>query len=250
MIKFVCLLSGGLDSTTTTPKGTLNISEQFYSLQGEGPSSGTPAVFLRLQGCNLLCKWPCDTVGIWKNGKPWRFEEIISNWKKQGWYDKLRSQQAHLVITGGEPVLQATNLIPFVMYLKKEGLFIEIETNATLLVPTLYDLIDQINASPKLATSGIPLNRRYNPEAISYLAKSKNAWFKFVVGGFKDIGEIHQTYLETHNISPLRVILMPEAKSRNELLKKEEEVINLCKQYGFRYSTRLQIQVWDKLVGV
>ncbi len=232
------------------PKGSIKVSEQFYSVQGEGATMGVPAVFLRLQGCNLLCKWPCDTIEVWKQGREWSFEEIVESWKKEGWWEKLISQEAHLVITGGEPVLQWKQLIPFVRALKDEGVYLELETNATLEAPGFYELIDQINASPKLKNSGVPLNKRYIPAVIEYLVGSNNCWFKFVVDSVGDLGEVFETYITARAIEPNRIILMPEATSREELIEKEERVIGWCKQYGYRYSSRLQIHIWNKLRGV
>ena len=70
--------------------------EIFYSLQGEGTRCGTPAVFLRLAGCNLACKW-CDTKHSWGNG-------ILCTEKQVA--EALAEYACHsLVITGGEPLL-------------------------------------------------------------------------------------------------------------------------------------------------
>ena len=58
----------------------LSISEVFYSIQGEGVTMGIPAVFLRLGGCNLLCKsdkWVCDTIEVWQKSKAIEFEDIL-----------------------------------------------------------------------------------------------------------------------------------------------------------------------------
>jgi len=61
----------------------IRISEHFYSLQGEGKTMGVPAIFVRLQACNLLCggygtqkdgklhdgaTWRCDTLDVWTKG--------------------------------------------------------------------------------------------------------------------------------------------------------------------------------------
>ena len=71
--------------------------EIFYSLQGEGTRCGTPAVFLRLAGCNLACKW-CDTKHSWGNGILCSVRDIAAH---------IRDYECGaLVITGGEPLLQ------------------------------------------------------------------------------------------------------------------------------------------------
>jgi organic radical activating enzyme len=109
-------------------KERLIVSEMFYSLQGEGPSIGHPAVFLRLAACNLECagfsyRAPetgehlgCDTKLVWKKGKPHTFEQIINEWQTQGWLEAF-TYGAHLVITGGEPLLQQEKVAAFASYL-------------------------------------------------------------------------------------------------------------------------------------
>lgn len=81
-----------------------NISEIFYSLQGEGYWSGTPAVFIRLVGCNLACPW-CDTPvpkEVLKMSLATIIEQVEELLSKSG---KNRSSVL-LVITGGEPTIQ------------------------------------------------------------------------------------------------------------------------------------------------
>ena len=77
------------------------INEIFYSIQGEGRSAGKPAVFLRLSGCNLKCRW-CDTKYAWKKGEEMTTGQIIQKIKKY--------PCKHLVVTGGEPMLQQEGL--------------------------------------------------------------------------------------------------------------------------------------------
>ena len=100
--------------TSSLETEKLRVAEMFYSLQGEGRSSGCPAVFLRLQHCNLLCgrddaSWRCDTLDVWRRGQALTFAEIIDSWRAKGWLAHLAAN-AHLVVTGGEPLLQQTGL--------------------------------------------------------------------------------------------------------------------------------------------
>ena len=70
------------------------INEIFYSLQGEGYHTGTPAIFVRFSGCNLKCDF-CDTQH--EEGKMMTDDEIIAEVKK---YPAVT-----VVLTGGEPSL-------------------------------------------------------------------------------------------------------------------------------------------------
>ena len=64
---------------------SLNIAECFMSMQAEGITSGVPSIFIRLQNCNFLCgfpsgngksSWVCDSVSVWRSGKPYTNEEL------------------------------------------------------------------------------------------------------------------------------------------------------------------------------
>ena len=114
------------------------INEIFYSLQGEGYFTGTPAVFLRFSGCNLKCGF-CDT----------RHEEftLMSPADIIGNVSKFPSR--HIVVTGGEPSLQLDSLL--IDMLHEEGFFIQIETNGTKRLP---EGIDWVTCSPKSDAKG------------------------------------------------------------------------------------------------
>lgn len=111
----------------------MKVNEIFYSLQGEGHYTGTPAVFLRLSGCNLACPF-CDTQH--HKGTEMTNDEIVRAISKY--------PSRHLVITGGEPTMQLTD--EFIELLHHEGWFVQIETNGTLPVP---EGIDWVTCSPK-----------------------------------------------------------------------------------------------------
>ena len=111
----------------------MKVNEIFYSLQGEGYFTGTPAVFLRFSGCNLACPF-CDTEH--NDGEEMTYEDIISK--------VTAFASRHIVITGGEPSLQLDELL--VDMLHETGFFIQVETNGTNLLP---ENVDWITCSPK-----------------------------------------------------------------------------------------------------
>ena len=111
----------------------MRVNEIFYSLQGEGRFTGTPAVFLRLSGCNLKCSF-CDTSH--EDGVKMEPAEIIG--------EILKYPSRHIVITGGEPSLQLDG--DFVDRLHQHGYFVQVETNG---VKRLPDNVDWITCSPK-----------------------------------------------------------------------------------------------------
>lgn len=109
------------------------INEIFYSLQGEGYHTGTPAIFLRFSGCNRKCTF-CDTD--FSAFTEMNAEEIVATC--------AAFPARHIVVTGGEPLLQLdTELIDL---LHEKGFFIQIETNGSLRAP---ESIDWVTCSPK-----------------------------------------------------------------------------------------------------
>ncbi len=115
----------------------MRVNELFYSLQGEGRFTGTPAVFIRFSGCNLQCDF-CDT-------EHQSYEELTEE-------DILREvakyPASHVVVTGGEPTLQLTASL--VDRLHEAHKFVQVETNGTrALTDGLEEKIDWITCSPK-----------------------------------------------------------------------------------------------------
>lgn len=138
----------------------LQIQDIFYTIQGEGPHSGIPAVFVRLTGCNLACEF-CDTV--WNDDGDLRFtpEEVVEK------VFALKPKHCFLVvITGGEPLRQRA-VIPLMRLLLEEGIDVQIETNGTIWHEEIPKAVD-IVVSPK--------TRHVNP----HLALRARAW-KYVV---------------------------------------------------------------------
>ena len=116
------------------------INEIFYSLQGEGFQSGTPAVFVRFSGCNLRCAF-CDTQH--QAGEMMSLQEIVDEVNKY-------PDAPLLVLTGGEPSLFIDEA--FVAELKqKTHKTIAIETNGTRPLP---NNLDWVTLSPKSAFEG------------------------------------------------------------------------------------------------
>ena len=116
----------------------MKVNEIFYSLQGEGFNTGTPAVFIRFSGCNLECPF-CDTQH--QEGKEMTEGDII---------EEVAHYKANLVVvTGGEPALQLTeSLVEMLHFLGKT---VAVETNGTVELPKN---VDWITLSPKDAFLG------------------------------------------------------------------------------------------------
>ena len=112
---------------------TYRVNDIFYTLQGEGFFTGVASVFIRLADCNLNCSF-CDTE--FSSSMEMGLDDIsetIGQYKAK-----------HIVLTGGEPTLQADK--DLIDMLHEEGCFVQIETNGTNPLP---EGIDWITYSPK-----------------------------------------------------------------------------------------------------
>ncbi len=230
--------------------------EIFASVQGEGPSMGMPVAFMRLSRCNLACVW-CDTAYTW------HFEGDNRPHSDGVEYDRKANQvtldeeevaarittlgQKRLVITGGEPLLQAPALARLLDLLP--DVTVEIETNGTTTAPTALDIrIDQFNVSPKLTHSGNPADLALLPERLDAYATDPRAWFKFVIAEPADIDEV-LALRERYRFKPGHVFLMAEGTDSETLREREKWLALLCVEHGFRLSDRLHIHLFGDTRG-
>lgn len=237
----------------------LTVSEHFYSIQGEGKSVGVPAVFLRLTGCNLTCSgWSyefngehlgCDSKHVWRKGTKFSPAVLLAEFATKDYLYYL-SNGAHLIITGGEPLLQISGIVSFLVELRRvvPELFVEVETNGTIMPTNLFAYTQQFNVSPKLSNSGDPEEKRITIALDAYV-RHPLAWFKFVAKDRSDFDEI-ESLVNERAIRRQRVWVMPEATSREQLNERSGLVAELCKEYQFHYSDRLHIRLWGDVTGV
>jgi 7-carboxy-7-deazaguanine synthase len=108
----------------------IGVAEIFYSVQGEGTWTGTPAVFVRLAGCNLSCDF-CDTDYALR--RMMSVEQIVRTVREAS------PERAMVVLTGGEPLAQAESLA-LVEALRKQGHRVHIESNGTIAAPLPDDV--------------------------------------------------------------------------------------------------------------
>ena len=230
--------------------------EIFASVQGEGPSMGMPVAFMRLSRCNLACVW-CDTAYTW------HFQGDERPHRGGVEYDRKANQlslpedevaarimalgQSRLVITGGEPLLQAPALARLLELLPDVS--VEIETNGTTRAPAPLDIrIDQFNVSPKLAHSGNPAELALLPERLDAYATDPRAWFKFVIAAPADLDEV-LALRDRYRFKPDHVFLMPEGTDSETLREREQWLAPLCVEHGFRMSDRLHIHLFGDTRG-
>ncbi|MFH5798241.1 7-carboxy-7-deazaguanine synthase QueE [Haladaptatus sp. CMAA 1911] len=246
------------DSSGSNSEPSLPINELFYSLQGEGTLAGTPSVFVRTSGCNLRC-WFCDSYHTsWEpTHAGMTVDEIVA---------EVESYDAnHVVLTGGEPLVHEES-VTLLDRLSEMGYHTTVETNGTIFRDAAIDLA---SVSPKLASSTpTPENdpkgdgeweerheeRRIDVETLGGLVDAYDTQMKFVVTDEADLEEIEGLVSEVRSIAtePLSdtdVLLMPEGATRDQLDESRERVAELAMEYGYRYTPRLHVDLWNDAPG-
>lgn len=230
----------------------MRIAELFYSVQGEGGLTGVPSVFVRTAGCNLRCVW-CDTkYASWSPED----EEMAPD-------DILRRIEAwptrHVVLTGGEP-MTAAGIHELAEALTARGRHVTVETNGTLAPRGIA--VQLASISPKLANSVADAarhpreaamqatDRRLNPDALRAWIDGYDYQLKFVVAGRDDVAEIQSLLAALdREIAPERVMLMPEGVDIATIRGRDEALLAVCKEFGYRYCRRLQIELFGNTRG-
>ena len=218
-------------------RGRLMVHSLFYTLQGEGPSAGKPAIFIRLAGCNLKCP-KCDTIYTGEGVERWEPGDL-TRYCLDASADLERKPL--IVLTGGEPFRQ--NIGPLLIDLKDVGFLIEIETNGVLpLIPEAVSPFVKIICSPK--------TEFVHPD----IQKEAYAW-KFIVdaqlaNNTRDgiplyvLGNQKPIWTEVPAKSRSRIYLQPQdygitplerAKSRKALRRATE----LCLKHGYNLSLQI-----------
>lgn len=230
---------------------TLQVNEVFRSFQGEGPSWGQTAVFLRLANCNLTCSW-CDTRYSWDWAQfdpaderheievPELSAKIIA---------ELQDTRL-LIITGGEPLLQQSAISGLALLLRQQlpNLRVEIETNGTVSPsPTFADLIDLFVVSPKLSNSAVAEKRRLRPRALASFPSDRTV-LKFVVTDARDLGEIAEVSAIA-DVPPDQTWIMPEGTTSNAIVQGLRTLSVPAVQLGYNVSPRLHILLWGDARG-
>lgn len=227
-----------------------NLSEVFYSLQGEGPMCGRPRIFVRFSGCNLRCRWGanrCDTPYT-----SWEPEtNLVTAHDLFDAISKCNPSCRELVLTGGEPLLQ-NGFKELCVELKQRGYRLELETNGTLPAP---DQIDLIVCSPKLSDStphGDKTAIAHEIERQGFLnalrGDDARLYLKFVVGAKTDPAEIRQVVSQV-GVPKGRVYLMPEGLSAEEICERSPLVGELALREGYNFCTRMHLLLWGNARG-
>lgn len=232
----------------------MRVAELFGpTLQGEGPSVGRPAMFVRLWGCNLDCAW-CDTPYTWdirgRNGTPYTREGESTEQTVEAVHARLVAAGVPLVvITGGEPLLQRRAVRDLaIAWAAPTGQRVEIETNGTR-PPVLDHERVRYNVSPKLG-SAATTTPSVLPEVLrQYLdLERSDVAFKFVAANLADLAEAAGV-VDGLGVAAERVWIMPEGRDAETLQAAAATIVDGVLAYGFNLTPRLHVQLWGDTRG-
>jgi 7-carboxy-7-deazaguanine synthase len=194
------------------------IAEIFETIQGEATFTGTPAVFIRLQGCDVGCPW-CDTKYSWPQ------EAATATLSVSAIIERVLAYQSiHTVITGGEPCQY--DLMPLISALRAELRFVQVETSGTYPIAIEKESGIWITVSPK-----INMKKPFIMESIE-----KADEIKFPVGKLKDIDNL-LTLKITNKLTWLQPLSLNDSATK------------ICMETAIRYGFKVSFQV-HRLIGI
>ena len=163
----------------------MHLIELYKSVQGESSFAGLPCIFVRLAGCNLRCAW-CDSEYTFSGGKPFSAEEITEQVEALA--------PCRLVeFTGGEPMLQARELLPLMDTLLARGFELMMETSGERPLADVPRAVHKI-VDVKCPGAGAAANS-FRPENLDALTLRDEV--KFVLSDRRDY-EFARDFIRSH----------------------------------------------------
>jgi len=232
----------------------LRVVEVFKSIQGEGPDAGKPTTFIRLFGCNRKCPF-CDSVFARKG----KYTEMTA----EELFDKVKemnegNEVIRICITGGEPLLQYKQITEFFKEIHWNGgdeiYYVSIETNGDLLKGKIkkevadwyhYFSLDKIIVSPK--------SYETYKRILTYIEKCtfppEPLHLKIIYdGGLKYLPKDFERIIESlKQLEGFRafIYIMPLTTGNARIDRKiKQKTWEFCVKYNYKYSPRLQVDVW------
>ena len=240
-------------------KDVLQVNEIYTSFQGEGVQVGEPTVFLRLQGCNIKCKW-CDTAySLRRGGKAMPLDDVVLELTSRMLYRKLGTSPRWVCITGGEPLVQEELVGRLVVDPRLSGkLEFEVFTNGTIRPPVWHHKVDSwvvdVKCPSTCVVQGTLLDRWLK------VMTSKDA-LKFTVQTEEDLSFVEECLLNLVPSKRLPAILISPVLN-NEWFEGDavnipdtgsswlQQVANYAISRGLRYSLQAHKFVYGERRGV
>lgn len=212
----------------------MKVSEIFHSLSGEGITQGYPAIFLRLAGCNLNCKW-CDTEYAKSGGEKLSLQQVAA-------LILSHCPVKHIIITGGEPLLQVLE-VQALIGLLDSGFQFTIETNGSLPVQSMLKPNVSVCMDVKLPSSG--MQDKLMKENLQVLRETDEV--KYVVADEVDWN--YAQFMINQYKCRAQVCFSP-VWGNQEWFQKLAELVLKEGPVGAKYSIQLHKVIWGNRRGV
>jgi len=217
-----------------------NVIEKFLSIDGEGPSSGELATFIRFLGCDLRCAW-CDTKYSWDGSvKPDKMtEHEIYNYIKD-------CGATNVTLTGGEPLIQKNIDLLIKRLLEDETLTIRIETHGGVNISPFKDLFSSFgNRLQFILDFKLPTSKMMSRMCLENFDEvEKKDVYKFVIASANDL-DVAVEIIKKHNLSEkTQVYLSPVVDLIAPKLLVERMIDE--KLNGVRLQLQLHKYIWPK----
>jgi len=220
--------------------------EPHLVIQGEGQNIGTKMILLRLFGCPVKCK-DCDSKNAWsKKEKTTEIEWDAIRLSKYVIEFANANNVRHLLITGGEPLMQQEALLEFMLEFPADFWF-NIETSGYYKphqrIISMNDYSTYFNVSPKIGS----LYKKIQYDFFKDLGNFWNIIIKVVVSkeNFdKDLREI-KFFQQRYQIPQNKIYLMPKGTTRAIIIEESQFLISKCIELGYRFTPRLHILIFD-----
>jgi 7-carboxy-7-deazaguanine synthase len=181
----------------------MHLIELYKSVQGESSFAGLPCIFVRFAGCNLRCAW-CDSEYTFGGGKPFTQAEVIAQ------IEALAPCKL-VEFTGGEPMLQAKELLPLMDALLAQGYTLMIETSGERPLDLVPKAVHKI-VDVKCPGAGSAANS-FRLENLATL--TPNDEVKFVLSDRRDY-DFARAFIAEHDLRPkVKDILFSPAFSKS-----------------------------------
>jgi 7-carboxy-7-deazaguanine synthase len=243
------MLSQSVDELHVTPepaaKGSvrpLRLIELYKSVQGESSFAGVPCIFVRLAGCNLRCSW-CDSEYTFTGGQPFTNDAIVA---------EIEALQPCRLIefTGGEPMLQARELLPLMQRLLDAGYQLMMETSGER---PLADVPQAVHKIVDVKCPGSGMGHTFRLENLDSLTERDEV--KFVLLDRADY-EFARDFIRTHALASKcgAILLSPafhknagDARSADNMALDPRELVRWMLEDGLPARLSLQIHkfIWE-----
>ncbi len=219
-------------NTETTNSSTLQITEIFYSLQGESLTVGLPTIFIRLTGCPLRCSY-CDSAYAFDGGEAMSVEQILEQ--------IFPYKTKHITITGGEPLAQNGSYV-LMKRLLDLGYQVALETSGAL---PIEDVDQRVTIVMDMKTPGSGEENSIQNQNLNHLKEGDQV--KFVICDRNDYEWSKDMACRAGMNHRFDVIFSPNA---NQLKPQDLAQWILDDQLMVRFQLQLHKQLWGDKAGV